>query len=138
MNVDFFESVTFDDQHNTEEKNPLATLVYLGNADSFILNQILLQQNRLGIKSVFTPETNAGVTPLVYLSNPLGNETFMKRYMLIEKAKKASVFGIVVVNSWVHAGGKSCVKNLLDLLSRHKKKAYVFTMSRPFFNRQAK
>lgn len=106
-----------------------SALVYLGDPDSFILNQILLQQNRLGISTVFSPESSSKVFPLVHLKNQLGNETFMKRYLLIEKAKKANVIGIVVVNSWVHGGGKSCVRNLLDLLSRHNKKAYVFTMS---------
>lgn len=94
-----------------------------------MLNQILLQQQKLGITTVFTPEKNTSLTPLVHLSSPLGNDTFMKRYMMIEKAKKATVFGVVVVNAAVHAGGKTCVKNLLDLLVRHGKKAYVFTMN---------
>lgn len=49
--------------------------------------------------------------------------------MLIEKAKKCNVFGIIVVNSWVHKGGKQAVKAILDMLTRNDKKGYVFTMS---------
>lgn len=128
--------MAFEDSNDDSFDGLKAALVYLGDPDSFILNQILLQQNRLGISSVFAPESTQQLTPLAHLANPLGNETFMKRYLMIEKAKKAAVFGIVVVNSFVHAGGKSCVRNLLDLLGRHKKKAYVFTMSRPRLTRQ--
>lgn len=121
--------MAFEDCDDSANTSP-AALIYLGDNQSFVLNQILLQQQKLGITMVFTPSSNGSLTPLVHLESPLSNDTFMKRFMLIEKAKKAAVFGIVVVNSAVHAGGKACVRNLLDILSRHKKKSYVFTMSR--------
>lgn len=54
----------------------------------------------------------------------------MRRYMLIEKAKKCDVFGIIVVNAWVHRGGKQAVRQMLELLKKHEKKGYVFTMSK--------
>jgi len=58
------------------------------------------------------------------------NDTFMKRYMLISKAKSAQVYGIIVVNSWAHKGGQKAVKLLRELLTKHNKKCYVFTMSK--------
>jgi diphthamide biosynthesis protein 2 len=122
--------LSFESVSEEEEKPAPAALIYLGDPDSFVLNQILLQQQRLGITTVFTPESRDSLTPLTHLTSPLGNDTFMKRYLMIEKAKKASVFGVVVVNAAVHAGGKTCVRNLLDLLARHEKKAYVFTMNK--------
>lgn len=128
--INRFNSVSFEIQDGTQAtENQPAVLVFLGNPEGFVLNQILLQQALLGIKLVITPECKGNLYPLKKLSSPLGNDTFMKRYLMIEKAKKCSVFGIIVVNSWVHKGGKTAVKNMLDLLKRHEKKGYVFTMS---------
>lgn len=131
-----YSKVSFHTELNTQpdgdsySREP-AALIFLGNSSCFILNQILLQQTKLGISVVFTPESSKSLFPLKQLSNPLGNETFMKRYMLIEKAKKCEVFGIIVVNSWVHRGGRQAIKALLDMLQRNKKRGYVFTMSNP-------
>lgn len=120
-----------DEAQNTDQSKTSA-LLFLGDPDSFVLNQILLQQSSLGIGTVYTPESQTSVSPFKKLDNALGNDTFMKRYMLIEKAKKCEVFGIIVVNAWVHRGGKEAVRQMLDLVKKHEKKAYVFTMSRPF------
>jgi diphthamide biosynthesis enzyme Dph1/Dph2-like protein len=107
-----------------------SALLFIGDQDSFVLNQILLQQASLGITVVYTPESKASLFPFKKLDNALSNDTFMRRYMLIEKAKKCDVFGIIVVNAWVYRGGKQAVRQMLELLKKHEKKGYVFTMSK--------
>jgi diphthamide biosynthesis enzyme Dph1/Dph2-like protein len=123
-------SVALEVNDETRTQSSNYALLFMGDQDSFVLNQILLQQKALGITVVYTPESKGSLLPLKKLDNALGNDTFMKRYMLIEKAKKCEVFGIIVVNAWVHRGGKQAVRQMLELLKKHEKKGYVFTMSK--------
>ena len=48
---------------------------------------------------------------------------------MITKAKKADIFGIVVMNSNV-ANYKNELKGITSLLDRHEKKHYTFTMNK--------
>ena len=53
----------------------------------------------------------------------------MRRYNLIMKAKKADIFGIIVMNSNVD-NYKDELTGIKSLLDRHEKKHYTFTMNK--------
>ena len=101
-------------------------LVFLGPSESHLLPIFFMQKEKFKIKKVFSFGEEEDKFSEVSIDS---NRLLMKRYSLINKAKKAECFGIIVMNS--HIGNyNEEISGLKQLLKRNKKKYFVFTMNK--------
>lgn len=111
-------------------------LLFVGRPDSSLLSKIIFQQKSLGLDKAFSLKKQENCSQIEELKSFSQSDLMLRRYMMVNKAKSCEVFGIVVVNSYVRNGGKNVIQKILNLLSKAKKKAYVFTMSSNYSKRQ--
>lgn len=135
MKVDSFSTVlettygsTAGAVDETSSENKKKSLVFLGDKEeSFHFLQLNLQQLFLKVEGIYT-FTNEDLSKIELHVEPTSN--VMKRYNLINKAKSAKTFGIIVINAWARTSGSEGLKRLTKLMTVNEKKYYIFTMSK--------
>ncbi len=126
----FYVSVKLDEEQTESNIYQPKALVFLGSSESFFLYQILLRQTAFGIKTVYTIDSKPDQPFSLSMNvSPMQNDTFMRRYMMINKAKNFKVFGLIVISAWSQPNMPAQIASLSQLLRAKKKKPYVFTMS---------
>lgn len=102
-----------------EDPSPL---VFIGDEDSYLITILFMQKEKFKFSSIQLFDQSETVS---FNTNSL----LMRRYNLIMKAKKANIFGIIVMNSNVQNYRKE-LTGITSLLDRHEKKHYTFTMNK--------
>ena len=111
-----------------EEEHEPFTLIILDNEESFIIPFLYLRMQQLNIQDILIPKNWSSSSNFEKLT-PQTSRLLMKRFNLILSAKESEVYGIVILNPYIHHFSKilSQVKNLLR---KNKKKYFMFTMNK--------
>jgi len=118
-------SAVHSTRKGSETAQTKSDLVFLGRQSSFNLLQLSYQRQALGIESIILWNPQKAELEDHLLEH---NDTIMKRYSLINRTKTAKTIGIIVVNSKMKRFAK-VLTALRNLLNKHQKKYYIFTMS---------
>lgn len=98
------------------------SMFYIGQ-EGLTLTNFMMTWNRCSFSS-FDPETCAGRVESINI-----NKALMKRYYAVERAKDASVVGILVGTLGV-ANYLTVIEHLKDIIRKAGKKSYMFAMGK--------